>query len=174
MPAVPADMTRRVLLLCLGLASIAGLSACGDHRLTVSGHARLENAATDLRTGFEFPADIRLDGDASAVTGTCQIQRFSGATGDTYAAVVDLFGSGSGPRSITVTGRSDGATSSATVQTSTAIYRADAACEVDVAYVDDGGSLTLDVASCAMTAGAETATFDAHLELHGCDVMQSD
>lgn len=174
MPAVPADMMRRVLLLSLGLASIAGLSACGDARLTVSGHARLENAATDLRTGFEFPGEIRLDGDASAVTGTCQIQRTATATGNTYAAIVDLFGSGSGPRAITLMGRTDGAAGSAEVQTATAVYRADASCEVDVAYVDDGGTVTLDARACEMTADGATATFDAHLELHGCSVVQAD
>ncbi|MDQ3036409.1 MAG: hypothetical protein M3Y87_28685 [Myxococcota bacterium] len=167
-------MMRRVLLLGLGLASIAGLSACGDSRLTVSGHARLENAAGDLRTGFELPGEIRLDGDASAVTGTCQIQRTEAATGNTYVATVDLFGSGSGPRAITVIGRTDGGAGTAEVQTSTAVYRADASCDVDVAYVDDGGTVTLDARSCAMTAEGATATFDAHLELHGCSVVQAD
>lgn len=168
-------MKRRVLSLCLGLASIAGLTACGDHRLTVSGHARLENTATDLVTGFEFPGDIRLDGDATAVTGTCQIRRMSNVSGGhTYAAAVDLFGGGAGPRAISIVGRSDGSSSSAEVQTGSAVYRADASCEIELSYVDDGGTVTIDASECAMSTDGATAIFDAHLELHGCDVVQAD
>lgn len=166
---------RRVLSLCLALASTAALAGCGDHRLTVSGHARLENAATDLRTGFAFPTDVRIDGDATEVTGTCQIRPIAGAaSAGGYVVAVDLFGSGAGPRSISVIGRTDAASSTVEVQTASAVYRAEATCVVDVAYVDEGGSATLEAHDCAMTSDAGSAAFDAHLELHGCSVVDVD
>lgn len=168
-------MKRSVLVSAFSLLAMAGLAACGNSRLTVRGHARLENAGVDLRTGFEFPSDIRLDGDADVVTGTCQVRRMSSPEGHSYAAIVDLFGGGSGPRALTLMGRTDGSSSSVEVQTNTAVYRSSASCNVEISYVDDSGSVTLDARDCAMsTMDAMTATFDAHLELHGCSVVSAD
>ncbi len=164
---------RRVLLVALGLLSSATLSACGDPRLTVRGYARIESAEADFRSAYEFPSDIRLDGDASSVTGTCQIRRMTSGGGHSYAAIVDLFGGGF--RSVTVMGRTDGSSSSVDVQTTTAVYRSNESCEVEVSYVDDSGSVTLDARGCAMmTADGVTAAFNAHLEMHGCSVVPVD
>lgn len=157
----------RLLLLALACAGVAG---CGDHRLTVSGYARLDGA--DLRTGFEFPTDVRIDGEGSAggVTGSCSIDRVGDGVD---SVVVDLFGGSGGDeglRSLTIRARSDGANTSVDARVASATYTADASCVVDLTYVDEGGSVTLDTSDCALTSGADTATLDAHLELHGCSV----
>jgi hypothetical protein len=173
MPALPDIMMQRVFFVALGLFSAAGLSACGDPRLTVRGYARIEDPEADFRAAYEFPSDIRLDGDASTVTGTCQVRRMTSSGTHSYAAIVDLFGGGF--RSVTVMGRTDGSSSSVDVQTNTTVYRSNESCEVEVSYVDDSGSVTLDTRDCgAMTADGLTATFNAHLELHGCSVVQAD
>ncbi|WP_053234808.1 hypothetical protein [Sandaracinus amylolyticus] len=161
-------MMRRVLLLALVCASFA--VGCGDHRLTASGFARFES--DDLRTGFELPMNVRIDGDAAAggVTGSCEIE----PVGDEdYAVIIDLFGGGGdeGLRSLTLRAQSDGSSSSVEARVASGTYSGDASCVVELTDVD-GDEVVVDVEACTLTSGTSVATLDAHLELDGCAVVQ--
>jgi hypothetical protein len=171
---MPRVMTRKAMLVALVLASLAGLTACGDQHLTVSGYARVES--TDAVTGFEFPTDIRLDGAGTGggVTGTCQVNRMPVAGGHEYGVVVDLFRGGStdeGLRSLTVMARTDDTSDGIDATIGGSAFDSTAACAIAVT-ASDGGDVTLDSTDCGLASGADTASIDVHLELHGCSVVQ--
>lgn len=162
-------MTRRFVPVFVVLGALSALAGCGDHRLTVAGHARFETG-----DAFEFPTDIRIDAGGT-VTGTCQITRSSVDDVIVHGVVVDLYSSGEGGnRSVTVMARDDGSPGSVTARLQVDTYQSLATCDVDVTYVDDG-SVTLDSTDCELAATGSTHTAvtraDLHLELHGCDVQ---
>lgn len=154
----------RTVLLALACAGVAG---CGDHRLTASGYARFETG--ELRTGFELPADVRIDGEgAVGIRGSCRIAE----VGDGVDSVtVDLFGGSGrdeGLRSLTLRARSDGAAQRVEARLASGTFTAGAGCVLELTSVDAGGGVVLDATDCEMIAGTETGTLDLHLELQGC------
>ena len=158
----------RILPLALACAGVAG---CGDHGLTASGHARFESG--DLRTGFELPADVRIDGEGAAggVTGSCQIDRVGDSVDSVVVDLVGGAGSDEGLRSLTLRARSDGAAQSVQARLASGTFTAGASCVLELSSVDAGGSVTLDTTDCEMVSGSETGTLDVHLELHGCSFV---
>lgn len=164
-------MMRRPCFVGLCLAALAG---CGDHRLTGSGHVRVQTSDA-ARAAIELPGDVRLDGEVrpGRITGACRVARSEVGGSVHYRVLVALdTNSPDGLRSVTVMGESDpGGAGVVEARFTSGLFRSIEACLVDLAYVDDAGSVTLEATDCPLDAGdGRSGTADVHLELHGCRV----
>ena len=151
-------------LFVLALPALALLGACGDSGLTASGFARLDTG--DARAGFEFPTDIRLDGDGTSrdVSGTCTVS----PNGETYDVTVDLIANTSSSPLRTMTFRGTAASGLRADATFLGTGWTSSSSCVRVDYIDEMGGLSLRATDCAVDSATGSGTVDVSLDLQGC------
>ncbi len=150
-------------LIAVGCGSSPGLSVVGS----------VDVEADGAHTGFSFPQPARLDGAGSGgvVTGSCSLSHYADGH---YGAVIELFGSSSAEgralRSISFLTRSD-SPGAGRVDAELGASAFTGACDVTLARADDRGVVAIEVESCSIASGAETASVNASLTFENCVLL---
>lgn len=150
------------------LGAVFALAGCGGGGLKVIGTADVTTATAS--SGFDFPQQVRLDGGAGTVTGTCQISRSASGA---YGVVVDLYGNsqaqGRAVRSMTIMGHSPAAPGQIDAELGPDTFTG--TCNVITNVDESRGLVGLQATGCQISNAGETASVDVNLNLEGCTVI---
>lgn len=170
--------TRLISTLLVACAMLLG--ACGgDEGLLANGSVTVEG--TDLRTGFSFPEDVRIDGVGAAGTrGTCEMNRvYDIPQEDHYGIVVEVLRGFESEddralTSLTVMQRTDAPAENGRIEVTlgtTAYSSREGECQMAVDYAADG-MVGLTGACDVYDADGESVSTVVSLDLAGCTVTE--